>query len=56
MSNDDDRSYLLSRERVCRGMAERASDPAARKIHLDMAERYAERAAQAGGPRLRVTG
>lgn len=55
MSQIDERSYLLSRERLCRELAERASDPGARKAHLEMAERYAERAAL-GIPIRRATG
>lgn len=54
MSQFDERSYLLNRERTCRDMAERADDPGARKIHLEMAARYAERAAQMAGPVLRA--
>jgi hypothetical protein len=56
MSQVDERSYLLNRERACREMAGRTSDSIARGIHLEMAERYAEKAAQLERPILQATG
>lgn len=52
----DEQSYLLNRESACRELAERSSDPGARKAHLEMADRYAERAALVGRPILHAMG
>lgn len=40
----NDYDYFRRRERDERDRAERAQDQTARRAHLDMAERYAERA------------
>lgn len=43
----NDSAYYLRREQQSRDLAGNARDDAIRKIHLDMARRYAELAAEA---------
>lgn len=39
--------YFRMRESQCKQMAASASDPAVRRIHTDLAKRYAQQAAEA---------
>lgn len=58
MSNDNDLDYYASRERQARELADSASDPSIKSIHLQMADRYAEMrrdAASANARRTRPT-
>lgn len=41
--SDTDYEYFRQRERHERSCAEQAHDQAARRVHLDMADRYADR-------------
>lgn len=41
-----DRHYFLDRERQERAVAERCDDVTARRVHLELANRYRERAEQ----------
>lgn len=43
--------YYQSRERAERDMAHKAFDPEIAKIHIDLANRYADQAAAAAVPR-----
>jgi len=47
MITQSDLDHHLKRERQERALAERASDPAVRKSHLDLAESHARRAENA---------
>lgn len=47
MIKQADLDHHLKRERQERALAEQASDPAARRSHLDLAESHARRAANA---------
>lgn len=49
-----DAAYYLRREANARALARRATDPTIQRIHTDLADRYAERAAAAGRPKLRL--
>ena len=42
---NDNAAYLSRREAQERALADAASDPAARHVHLDLAKHYAERRA-----------
>lgn len=44
MSSYQDRSYFAERERECRKLADEATDPSARAVHLQLARYYARRA------------
>ena len=48
MSDENDPEYHALRERQARALAAAAVEPQVRKVHLDMAERYARLLEQAG--------
>ena len=45
-----DHEYLAERERRERELADLASDSSARRVHLDLADRYSARLRALGGP------
>lgn len=52
MFDEQDRAYFAQRAATVRALASKASDPAIRKIHADMAEEYQRRSEGAEPQRL----
>lgn len=55
MAGDNDLEYYVARERQSRELADSATDPSIKKIHLDMAERYASMQANPDPARPRLS-